>query len=137
MFRLVPNGPDSAPAGNRLVVDDGPRATTSPAGGYEAAGARRPGRPVRRRRSTDALAAGESTEVELDFTLTLGRGAFDRFGADDGVSWWASGAPLLAWEPGVGWARGPVRRRCIGETATSPVADTTVTRLRAGRTSPC
>ena len=53
----------------------------------------------------DELAAGESTEVELDFTIALGTGTFDRLGTDDGVSWWASGAPLLAWEPGVGWAR--------------------------------
>ena len=45
--------------------------------------------------------------MELDFSLTLGSGAFDRVGVDDGVSWWASGAPLLAWEPGVGWARDP------------------------------
>ena len=35
------------------------------------------------------------------------RAAFERLGTDDGVSWWASGAPLLAWEPGVGWAGDP------------------------------
>jgi hypothetical protein len=38
------------------------------------------------------------------------------------VSWWASGAPLLAWEPGVGWARDPFVD-VSGETASSPVAD--------------
>ena len=63
--------------------------------------------------------------MELDFTLTLGRRGFDRVGADEGVSWWASGAPLLAWEPGVGWARDPFV--CVlGETTTSPAADTTM-----------
>ena len=46
-------------------------------------------------------------------------------GADDGVSWWASGAPLLAWEPGVGWARDPFVA-VSGETTVSPAADTTV-----------
>ena len=76
---------------------------------------------------------GKSTEVELDFTLTLGTGAFDRFGADDEVSWWASGAPLLAWEPGVGWATDPFVA-LSGETATSPVMDTSVT-VSAPRTS--
>jgi aminopeptidase N len=46
-------------------------------------------------------------------------------GADEGVSWWASGFPLLAWEPGVGWARDPFVE-IPGETTTSPAADTTV-----------
>jgi aminopeptidase N len=41
------------------------------------------------------------------------------------VSWWASGAPLLAWEPGVGWAEDPFVA-ISGETTTSPVADTTI-----------
>ena len=72
------------------------------------------------------LDAGDTTEVELDFTLTLGRRGFDRFGSDDGVSWWASGAPLLAWEPGVGWAKDAFVD-LGGETASSPVMDTSVT----------
>ncbi len=72
------------------------------------------------------LAAGESTEVELTFTLTLGQGTFDRVGTDDGVSWWASGAPLLAWEPGSGWARDPFVG-ILGETATSTAADVELT----------
>ncbi|MFD2090156.1 M1 family aminopeptidase [Blastococcus deserti] len=124
VFRLVPNGPDSAPAGNRLAVD-GVRGHDVAGGGYETAGAADPGGlyVVDLR---DELAAGESTEVELDFTLTLGTEAFDRFGVDGDVSWWASGAPLLAWEPGVGWARDPFVD-LGGETATSPAADTVVT----------
>jgi hypothetical protein len=81
--------------------------------------------------------------VELEFTLSLGEGAFDRFGTDDGVSWWASGAPLLAWEPGVGWARDPFVD-VSGETASSPVADVTLrvsaperlTVLMTGRQAP-
>jgi hypothetical protein len=71
------------------------------------------------------LEAGESTEVELDFTVSLGEGGFERLGAVEDASWWASGFPLLAWEPGVGWARDPFVA-VLGETATSPVADTTV-----------
>jgi hypothetical protein len=64
--------------------------------------------------------------VELDFTLTLGNAGFERYGSAEDVSWWASGAPLLAWEPGVGWARDPFVG-VLGETTSTPVADTTVT----------
>jgi hypothetical protein len=123
VFRLVPNGPGSAAAGNRLAVDRvaGDDVTR---GHYEPGGGSGPGGryvlPLDRR-----LSAGESTEVRLDFTLQLGTGTFDRFGSSDGVAWWASGAPLLAWEPGVGWARDPFVQ-LLGETATSPAADTTV-----------
>jgi Peptidase family M1 domain len=123
VFRLLPNTPDSAAAGNRLVVDD-VRGRDVVSGGYEGAGAADPGgRYVVA--LDEELAAGESTEVELDFTTSLGTGAFDRVGTDAGVSWWASGAPLLAWEPGVGWARDPFVD-VSGETASSPVADVTL-----------
>jgi Peptidase family M1 domain len=124
VFRLVPNSPDSAPAGNRLVVD-GVRGKGVADGRYEAAGATAPG-GLYVVDLEDELAAGESTEVEVDFSLTLGTGGFDRFGIDGEVSWWASGAPLLAWEPGVGWAKDPFVD-VGGETAASPVADTLVT----------
>jgi hypothetical protein len=124
VFRLVPNGPDSAPNGNRLVVD-AVRGDDVAHGAYEPAGAADPG-GLYVVTLHDDLGAGESTEVGLDFTLTLGAGNFDRFGADGGVSWWASGAPLLAWEPGVGWAEDPFVD-LDGETASSPVMDTSVT----------
>jgi hypothetical protein len=124
VFRLVPNGPDSAPAGNRLVVDD-VRGDDVDTGRYERAAAADPGGLYVVALETD-LEAGHSTEVELDFTLTLGRRGFDRFGADEGVSWWASGAPLLAWEPGIGWAEDPFVD-LGGETTTSPAMDTSVT----------
>jgi hypothetical protein len=124
VFRLVPNGPDSAPDGNRLVVDD-VRGDDVADGRYEEAAATDPG-GLYVVTLQDDLDAGDSTEVELDFTLTLGRRGFDRFGTDEGVSWWASGAPLLAWEPGVGWAEDPFVD-LGGETATSPAMDTSVT----------
>jgi hypothetical protein len=124
VFRLVPNGPDSAPDGNRLVVDE-VRGDDVAAGRYEAAAAADPG-GLYVVTLEDDLDAGRSTEVELDFTLTLGTRGFDRFGTDQGVSWWASGAPLLAWEPGVGWAEDPFVE-LGGETASSPVMDTSVT----------
>ncbi|TFV49503.1 peptidase M1 [Blastococcus sp. TF02A-35] len=124
VFRLVPNAPESAPAGNRLVVD-GVRGDDVEEGGYEAAGGSGPGGLYVVRLDAE-LEAGEATEVRLDFTLTIGEGGFERFGVADGVTWWASGAPLLAWEPGTGWARDPFVG-LTGETASSPAADTEIT----------
>jgi Peptidase family M1 domain len=123
VFRLVPNSPDPTAAGDRLVVDAA-RGDDVAGSGYEDAAARGAG-GLYVVRLADPLAAGEATEVALDFTLTLGEGGFERVGAAGGVSWWASGAPLLAWEPGVGWARDPFVD-LPGETATSPAADTTI-----------
>jgi hypothetical protein len=124
VFRLVANSPGSAEAGTSTSVD-AVRGAGLGSSGYEAAGAAGPGGlyvvPLRA-----LLAAGESVSVELDFTLSLGAAGFERFGTADGVSWWASGAPLLAWEPGVGWARDAFVP-LSGETTSSPVADTTVT----------
>jgi hypothetical protein len=123
VFRLVPNAPDSAEAGNRLEVHR-VRGDDVAEGRYEQADAADPG-GLYVVDLDGELAAGESTQVELDFTVSLGEAEFDRLGSDEGVSWWGSGAPLLAWEPGVGWAEDPfVRLR--GETTTSPAADTTV-----------
>jgi hypothetical protein len=121
VFRLVPNDPTSSAAGNRLTVDS-VRGADVAAGGYQADDAADPG-GLYRVRLRHRLTAGSTTRVTLGFTLHLGHGAFDRFGTDRGTSWWASGAPLLAWEPGVGWARDPFVR-ILGETATSPAADT-------------
>ncbi|RZU33239.1 M1 family aminopeptidase [Blastococcus saxobsidens] len=124
VFRLVPNAPESAPAGHRLTVD---RVSGSDVddGAYEDAGGAAPG-GLYVVRLSEELDAGESTEVRLDFTLTVGAGGFERFGVTEGITWWASGAPLLAWEPGEEWARDPFVG-LTGETAVSPAADTTVT----------
>jgi len=124
VFRLVPNGPDATAVGNQLTVD-AVRGADVVSGGYESAQAAAPGGlyVVTLGRT---LAAGESTEVELDSTLRLGSGGFERLGTAEDVSWFASGAPLLTWEPGVGWARDPFVE-VLGETASSPVSDTTIT----------
>jgi len=123
VFRLVPNGPGSADEGNRLTVDR-VQGDDVAEGRYVQARAADPG-GLYEVRLDGELAAGKSTKVALDFTLTLGEGAFDRFGTDNGLSWWASGAPLLAWEPGVGWDEDPFVP-LLGETASSTVADTTI-----------
>jgi aminopeptidase N len=121
VFRLVPNAPPSA--ANELTVD-AVRGNDVDGSGYEAARGDDPG-GLYVLRLDRTLDAGETTEVELDFTLRLAGGGFDRVGSDDGVTWWASGAPLLAWEPGAGWARDPFVG-ILGETTTSPAADTTI-----------
>jgi hypothetical protein len=78
VFRLVPNGPEPAAAGNRLVVD-AVRGDDVVGSGHEDAGAEDPG-GLYVVRLGDELAAGEATEVVLDFTLTLGEGGFERVG---------------------------------------------------------
>jgi hypothetical protein len=123
VFRLVPNGPDATALGNQLTVT-AVRGAHVAGGGYESAAAAAPG-GLYVVTLADPLAAGESTQVALDFTLRLGGGGFERLGTASDVSWWASGAPLLAWEPGVGWARDPFVT-LTGETASSPVSDTTI-----------
>jgi hypothetical protein len=49
------------------------------------------------------LAAGTVVTADVDFRLTLGAGAFDRFGTSRGFAYFASAQPLLAWERGFGW----------------------------------
>jgi len=133
VFRLTANQPSSAESGNGIEVG---RVRGDDVAGveYESAGAAPDSQGgllvVRLDRSMEP---GDSTEVTIDFELRLGTATFDRFGSGDGLSWWGSGHPLLAWEPGVGWSGQPLVPT-VGETAASPAADTTVTvRAPAGR----
>jgi aminopeptidase N len=126
-FRLIPNAPQSA--GNELSVDD-VRGDDVDGGRYVDASAdeRTPG-GLYRVDLRDPVAAGESVQVELDFSLRLtterAPAGFDRFGVDDDVTWWASGFPLLTWEPGHGWARDPFVE-VSAETTANQVADLTL-----------
>lgn len=125
VFRLIPNSPSSAPFGNLLTVTDVTGKDVAEFG-YESVDAY-PTTPggLLVVDLNEEIAAGQSTEVSLEFELELGDGTFDRFGTADGLSWWASGFPLLAWEPGVGWSRDPFVT-LLGETAVSQAADTTI-----------
>ncbi len=134
VFRLTANQPFSVAAGSGIDVgevagDDVATVDFEPAGADEST---QGGLLVIGLRT--ALQPGQSTEVTIDFRLQLGAGTFDRFGQDAQTSWWGSGHPLLAWEPGVGWRREPLVDT-LGETASSPVAQTTLRVLApAGRT---
>ena len=125
VFRLIPNSPVSAPFGNELTVTDVTGKEVDDFG-YESADAY-PTTPggLLVVELTEEVEAGNSVEVSLDFELELGDGTFDRYGTADGLSWWASGFPLLSWEPGVGWSRDPLVT-VLGETSTSQAADTTI-----------
>jgi aminopeptidase N len=126
-FRLIPNAPQSA--GHELRVDD--VRGDDVAGGEHVDADAEPGTPggLYRVDLRDEVAAGETVKVELDFTLRLTTertpAGFDRLGVEDDVTWWASGFPLLTWEPGVGWARDPFVE-VSGETTANAVADTTI-----------
>lgn len=89
VFRLVPNDPGSATAGNRLTVDH-VRGSDVAGGSHDTAGAGDPG-GLYRVRLRPQLDGGRTTTVTLAWTLRLGRGAFDRVGTDQGpaggVAW--------------------------------------------------
>jgi hypothetical protein len=51
----------------------------------------------------EQVPAGTEVTATIDFTLTLGRDSFDRFGTSGGFVYFGSGEPLLAWERGFGW----------------------------------
>jgi hypothetical protein len=121
VFRLWPNKPLTAEAGNALevteVVVDGRPAVAEVA----AAGApdRAPG-TLLEVSLPSCVAAGTTVDAELDFTLTLGEGTDERVGVSRAgdVAWFGTAFPLLAWESGRGWARDPAVR-VAGEMATS------------------
>jgi hypothetical protein len=129
VFRLTANTAPSVRQGNGIKVT---AATADPSGG-----------PLRFERAAAAtgtqggllilplareVPAGQQVTAHVEFTLTLGQRAFDRFGRVDGYAWWGSGQPLLAWERGVGWHEEPMLA-FTAESATSEAAriDLTVT----------
>jgi Peptidase family M1 domain len=129
VFRLTANTAPSVREGNRIQVT---AATAGPGGApyrFEPAGADSGTQggllilPL-----AGELPAGRRVTAHVEFTLTLGQRAFDRFGRVTDYAWWGSGQPLLAWERGVGWHTEPMLRY-TAESATSEAAriDLTVT----------
>ncbi|HST67476.1 MAG TPA: M1 family aminopeptidase [Mycobacteriales bacterium] len=122
VFRLTANTAPSVREGNRVQVS---AATADPAGApyrFQPAGAG-PGTqggllivPL-----AAEVPAGQQVRAHVEFTLTLGDSAFDRFGRLSDYAWWGSGQPLLAWERGVGWHQEPLLQY-TAESATSEAA---------------
>jgi hypothetical protein len=61
-------------------------------------------------------------EVLLTFQYALPQNANERMGRDGTTAWWASAAPLLAWERGRGWAIEPPTS-VFAEASTSEAAN--------------
>jgi hypothetical protein len=127
VFRLTANTAPSVQEGNGIQVT---AARSDPAGGayrFEPAGAGVGTQggllvlPLGRQ-----VPAGQRVTAHVEFTLTLGEQAFDRFGRSGEYAWWGSGQPLLAWQRGVGWHREPLLRY-TAESATSEAARTDLT----------
>lgn len=68
--------------------------------------------------------AGQELEVEVDFVVEVGEGTDERMGRDpdQGIVWLGTAYPVLAWQPGVGWATEDAVR-VVGEMTTSATFD--------------
>jgi hypothetical protein len=115
VFRIWANGPVPAASGALLAVDqvvavsDGrplPTKLTDPTTLHVAISGR----------------ANAAIGMRLVFTLTVPRNNDDRVAHAGDTMRLGSFLPLLAWEPGVGWATEPATA-IHGEAATSPIAD--------------
>ena len=116
VFRLWANAPVPAASGAHLAVE---QATAVPTGDAPL--------PTTLSDPTTlhvAISSGANTamRVRLAFTLTVPRNNDDRVAHAGDTMRLGSFLPLLAWEPGVGWATEPATA-IHGEAATSPVAD--------------
>jgi hypothetical protein len=116
VFRLWPNGPRASNAGARLDVGEVYLGSSAPV-------------PTERPDATtlvvpldSPLAAGETIEVTVPFRLTLPGPVNDRISRRGDTVRLGTFHPLLAWEPGVGWAT-PPPTALFAEATSSPVAD--------------
>jgi hypothetical protein len=119
VFRLWPNGPRPSRAGARLDVDAVYLGTTVPAP------TERPDPTTLVVPLSDPLAAGETIEATVPFRLTLPAPTSDRISRRGDTVRLGTFEPLLAWEPGVGWATEPPTA-LFAEATTTPEADWSV-----------
>ena len=119
VFRLWPNGPRPAAAGARLDVGDVFLGSSAPAP------VERPDATTLVVRLDDPLEAGETIEATVPWTLTLPGPVSDRISRSGDTVRLGTFHPLLAWEPGVGWATDPATG-LFAEATTAPVADYSV-----------
>jgi hypothetical protein len=116
IFRLWPNAPVLAAAGVNEDVGDVTRSD-----GVVLA-ADRPDATTVHVSLPAPLGPGQLITVTMPYTLTVPGGTDDRVARQGDTFRLGSFLPLLAWEPGVGWAT-DAATSVHGETATSPVAD--------------
>jgi len=122
VFRSWPNKPATSRAGSSLTVSDVQVDGRDAAFLDIAAGAPEgaPAGTLVEVPLPDCVSAGETVTAELTFDLVLGEEVNERVGtsSDAEVAWFATAFPLLAWERGRGWERGPAVP-VNGETAVS------------------
>lgn len=116
VFRLWPNGPRPAAAGAHLdagpvfLGSSAPVATSQPDPTTLVVPLDPPLRP------------GDEVEATVPWRLTLPGPSNDRLAVHGDAVRLGSFFPILAWEPGVGWALQPATS-LFGEASTAPVAD--------------
>lgn len=115
VFRLWPNDPRTARQGGRLVA--GPVTLDR-----RAAPSRLTDPTTLVVRPPRSLQPGQRVDVAMTWRLTVPRASFDRVSHRGRSLRLGSFFPLLAWEPGVGWATDPPAGM-LAEASTSPSAD--------------
>ncbi len=116
VFRLWPNGPRPAAAGAHIQVGPVFLGSNLPAATEE------PDPTTLVVPLEPALSAGDEVEATLVWRLTLPGAANDGLAHQGDSIRLGSFFPILAWEPGVGWAT-EAPTSAFAEAATSPVAD--------------
>ena len=119
VFRLWPNGPRPAGAGARLETGE-----VTVAGRASPSAQENPTTLVVR--PAAALTAGAPVDVTVPWRLTLPGPVNDRVSRSGDAIRLGSFFPILAWEPGVGWATEPPTSG-FSEAAMTPHADFTAT----------
>ena len=119
VFRLWPNAPRTARAGARLEVQ-GVTVGGRPATAVLEDPTSLVVRPER------GLVANRPVQVDATWTLVLPGPVPDRVSRSGDAIRLGSFFPILAWEPGVGWARDPPTSG-FAEASTAPTADFTAT----------
>jgi hypothetical protein len=116
VFRLWPNAPSLVAVGTSSTVATVQRVPTGEALPLEV---RDPTTVVA---ATGPLPAHQPVEVQVAFEVAVAGPASDRVSLDRDTLRLGSYVPLLAWEPGAGWALEPPTS-LFAEAVTSPVAD--------------
>ena len=116
VFRLWPNAPDLAAGG---VVEDVGQVTR---GDGLVLAVDRPDKTTVHVTLPGPISGADRITVSMPYTLTIAGGTIDRVAVEGDTMRLGSFLPLLAWEPGAGWATDPPTT-VHGEAATSPAAD--------------